>query len=152
MDKHSSLLQKSINYACKRFFSTGPGSTVVEFSTHYLKIKGLNPITGNGKKNLRIEGIFNNCSFSMFLGKFLYLLLLSFQCALIGYKLNCTMLGCSFGKVVRMTCWNGRKITTKYLIIEQVASNKSSLLLKKEKQNTQTLQPFTMIIEIESIY
>ncbi len=36
-------------------------------------------------------------------------------------------------------------------IAEQVALNKSSLLLKMQKQNTQTLQLFTKIIKIESI-
>ncbi len=34
-------------------------------------------------------------------------------------------------------------------IIEQVASNKSSLLLAIQKQNTQILQLFTMIIKIK---
>ncbi len=37
-------------------------------------------------------------------------------------------------------------------IIEQVAWNKSSWLLKNIPQNTQTLQTFTMKIETESIY
>jgi len=37
-------------------------------------------------------------------------------------------------------------------IIEQVAWNKSSLLRKILKLNTQTLQLFTMIIKVESIY
>jgi hypothetical protein len=37
-------------------------------------------------------------------------------------------------------------------IIKQVASNKSSLLLKIILQNTQTLQLFTKIIKTESIY
>ncbi len=36
--------------------------------------------------------------------------------------------------------------------IEQIASNKSSLLLKIHIQNTQTLQWFTEIINAESIY
>jgi len=36
-------------------------------------------------------------------------------------------------------------------IIEQVASNKSSLLPKIQKQNTETLQLFTKIIKTESI-
>ncbi len=36
--------------------------------------------------------------------------------------------------------------------IEQVAWNKSSLLLKSILQNTQTLQLFKMIIKMESIY
>jgi len=36
-------------------------------------------------------------------------------------------------------------------IIEQVASNISSLLLTIQKQNTQTLKLFTMIIKMESI-
>ena len=35
-------------------------------------------------------------------------------------------------------------------IAEQVALNKSSLLLKIQKQNTQTLQLFTVIIKTES--
>jgi hypothetical protein len=37
-------------------------------------------------------------------------------------------------------------------MIEQVAFNKSSLLLKIHKQNTQTLKIFTKIINTESIY
>ncbi len=37
-------------------------------------------------------------------------------------------------------------------IIKRVASNKSSLLLKIQKLNTQTLQWLTMIIKIESIF
>jgi hypothetical protein len=37
-------------------------------------------------------------------------------------------------------------------IIEQVALNKSSLLLKIQEQNIQTLQLFTMIIKTESVY
>ena len=37
-------------------------------------------------------------------------------------------------------------------IIKQVALNKSSLLLKIQKQKTQTLQLFTEIIKMESIY
>jgi len=37
-------------------------------------------------------------------------------------------------------------------IIEQAASNKSSLLLRMQIDNTQTLQLFTMIIKTESIY
>ncbi len=36
--------------------------------------------------------------------------------------------------------------------IGQVASNKSSLLLKIQKQNTQTLQLFTKIIKMDSKY
>jgi len=36
-------------------------------------------------------------------------------------------------------------------IIEQAASNKSSLLLRMQIDNTQTLQLFTMIIKTESI-
>ncbi len=39
-----------------------------------------------------------------------------------------------------------------HIIIKQVASNKSSLLLKIQKYNTQTLQIFTKIIKTESIY
>jgi hypothetical protein len=35
---------------------------------------------------------------------------------------------------------------------EQVTSNKSSLLLKIQKLNTQILQLFTKIIKLESIY
>jgi hypothetical protein len=38
------------------------------------------------------------------------------------------------------------------ILIEQVASNKSSLFLKNIWENTQTLQLFTMNIELESIY
>ncbi len=38
------------------------------------------------------------------------------------------------------------------ILKEQVASNKSSLLLKMQKQNTQTLQLFAERIEMESIY
>ncbi len=41
--------------------------------------------------------------------------------------------------------------TSKTFIIEHFALNKSSLLLKIQKQNTQTLQLFTMLIKIESI-
>jgi hypothetical protein len=41
---------------------------------------------------------------------------------------------------------------SKQNVIEQVASNKSSLLLKIPKLNTQTLQVFTKIIKMESIY
>jgi hypothetical protein len=37
-------------------------------------------------------------------------------------------------------------------VIEQVALNKSSLLLPKISQNTQTLKLFQMIIKTESIY
>jgi hypothetical protein len=37
-------------------------------------------------------------------------------------------------------------------MIEQIAWNKSSLVLKKILQNTQTLQLFTMIIKSESIF
>jgi hypothetical protein len=37
-------------------------------------------------------------------------------------------------------------------IIEQISSNKSSLLLKIILQNSQTLQLSTMIIKTESIY
>jgi hypothetical protein len=37
-------------------------------------------------------------------------------------------------------------------IIEQVSSNKSNLLLKIQKQNTQTLQLFTAIIKVESVH
>jgi hypothetical protein len=37
-------------------------------------------------------------------------------------------------------------------IIKQVASNKSSLLLKIQKQSTQTLRLVKKIIETESIY
>jgi hypothetical protein len=37
-------------------------------------------------------------------------------------------------------------------IIEQVALNKSSLLLKNILQNTQTLQLYTITIKTESIY
>jgi hypothetical protein len=37
-------------------------------------------------------------------------------------------------------------------IIEQVALNKSSLLLKNNLQNTQALQPSTINIKTESIY
>ncbi len=40
----------------------------------------------------------------------------------------------------------------KITIIEQVALNKSSLLLEIQKQNTQTLQLFMKIIKPESIY
>jgi hypothetical protein len=36
--------------------------------------------------------------------------------------------------------------------MEQVARNKSSLLLNEQIQNKQTLQPFTKIIKIESVY
>jgi hypothetical protein len=36
--------------------------------------------------------------------------------------------------------------------MQQVASNKSSLLLRTILQNTQTLQQFTKIIKTESIY
>jgi hypothetical protein len=36
--------------------------------------------------------------------------------------------------------------------IEQVILNKSSLLLKIQKQNTQTLQLITRIIKTESVY
>ncbi len=39
-----------------------------------------------------------------------------------------------------------------YYIIEQVARNKSSLLLNIIIQNTQTLQLFTMITKTEIIY
>jgi hypothetical protein len=39
-----------------------------------------------------------------------------------------------------------------YTIIEQVASNKLSLLLKIHLENTQELQLFTRIIKTESIY
>jgi len=39
-----------------------------------------------------------------------------------------------------------------YTIIEQVASNKLSLLLKIQLENTQALQLFTRIIKTESIY
>ncbi len=38
------------------------------------------------------------------------------------------------------------------IIIEQVAWNKSSLFLKVQIQNTQTLQLFTEIFEMESMY
>ncbi len=38
------------------------------------------------------------------------------------------------------------------LVIEKVALNKSSLLLKTISQNTKTLQLFTNIITTESIY
>ncbi len=37
-------------------------------------------------------------------------------------------------------------------LIKQVASNKSSLLLKIKKWNTQILQLFTEVIKTESIY
>ncbi len=37
-------------------------------------------------------------------------------------------------------------------MIEQVTPNKSSLLLKIQKQNTQILQLLTKIIKAESIY
>ncbi len=37
-------------------------------------------------------------------------------------------------------------------IIDQVGSNKSSLVLKVQIQNTQTLQLFTKRIKTESIY
>ncbi len=39
-----------------------------------------------------------------------------------------------------------------YVMIEQVAWNKSSLLLKIQIQNTQTLQLFTETIKTESIF
>jgi len=51
-----------------------------------------------------------------------------------------------------------RKVSTKYIVVqrasitEQVASNKSNLLLKILMQNTQTVQLFTEIIKTESIY
>jgi hypothetical protein len=38
------------------------------------------------------------------------------------------------------------------IIIEQVSWIKSSLLLKIQKQSTQTLELFTKIIKMESIY
>jgi len=41
---------------------------------------------------------------------------------------------------------------TAHHIIEQVSLNKSSLLLKIQMQNTQTMQLFTKIIKTESIY
>jgi hypothetical protein len=37
-------------------------------------------------------------------------------------------------------------------IIKQVASNKSSLLLKIQKLNTKTLQLFIILIKMESVY
>jgi len=49
----------------------------------------------------------------------------------------------------------GRAATKKFLIsyiIEQVALNKSSLLLTIQMQNTQTLQLSTMITKTESFY
>jgi hypothetical protein len=45
-DKHTSLLQKFVNYGQKRFITLGPGSTVVEHLTTKLKIEGSNPATG----------------------------------------------------------------------------------------------------------
>jgi hypothetical protein len=32
-DKRSSLLRKFVNYGCKKFYSTGPGSSLVQFSS-----------------------------------------------------------------------------------------------------------------------
>jgi hypothetical protein len=43
-------------------------------------------------------------------------------------------------------------ITSMLTIIERLAWNKSSFLLKRILQNTQTLQQFTVNIELESIY
>jgi hypothetical protein len=47
---------------------------------------------------------------------------------------------------------SSKGLTPTCFIIEQVASNKSSLLLKIQNQNTQTLQLFAKIIKTESIY
>jgi hypothetical protein len=44
-----------------------------------------------------------------------------------------------------------KHITVLNTITEQGASNKSSVLLRKQKYNTQTLQLFTKIIKMESI-
>ncbi len=44
------------------------------------------------------------------------------------------------------------QVFLKSSIIEQIALNKSSLLLMIHKQNTQILQLFTKIIKTESIY
>jgi hypothetical protein len=44
------------------------------------------------------------------------------------------------------------EINSILIIIEQVASNKTSLLLKNIFQNTQALQLFTIIIKTESIH
>ncbi len=40
----------------------------------------------------------------------------------------------------------------RFIIIEQVAGNKSSSILNIKMQNTQTLQQFTKIIKTECIY
>jgi hypothetical protein len=40
----------------------------------------------------------------------------------------------------------------KFCIIEQVVWNQSSLLLKVQKQNTETLQLFTEIIKTEQVF
>ncbi len=45
-DKHSSLLQIFVNYSRKRVITLGPGSTVVENTTHNQNISGSNPAIG----------------------------------------------------------------------------------------------------------
>jgi hypothetical protein len=54
------------------------------------------------------------------------------------------------GRVIVWLAWDrfrmGRLTTYKYTIIEHVASNKLSLILQIQLQNTQTLQLFKMII------
>jgi hypothetical protein len=47
---------------------------------------------------------------------------------------------------------SNQKLSSAAYMVEKVASNKSSLLLKIILQNTQTLKLFTMIIKTGNIY
>ncbi len=42
-NKHSSLLQKSVNYSKKSFLTLAPGSTGLKQLTHKPRIRGSNP-------------------------------------------------------------------------------------------------------------
>jgi hypothetical protein len=50
---HSSLLQKSVNYGCKKFYSTGPRREkitkyIISLSLTFTRKKGIQPILGQG--------------------------------------------------------------------------------------------------------
>ncbi len=56
-DKHSCLLLKILELQKKSFITLGPGSTVVEHSTHDYKIDGSNLASGPGRHKMVVPGI-----------------------------------------------------------------------------------------------
>ncbi len=62
------------------------------------------------------------------------------------------LVGRSTTKIIWSRVWIHLLLSIEGNMIEQIATNKSSLLLKNILQNTQILQLFTMVIKTESIY